>query len=139
PVDSSSTGDEFVAPTWIVGVDGKPIATIGDGDAVVFYNYRGDRPRELARAFIQDDFKGFERGPKLDLFFVAMTEWQKGLCDNVIFFKPEKMTNILGAYLADRGLTQFRSAETEKFPHVTFFFNDYREEPFPGEERGMAS
>ena len=139
PTSSSATGDEFVAPTWILRPDGQPIATIADGDAVVFYNYRGDRPRELAKAFIEDGFSAFDRGPKLDLFFVAMTEWQKGLCPNVLFFKPEKMKNVLGAYLADRGLTQFRCAETEKYPHVTFFFNDYREEPFPGEDRGMAS
>ena len=139
PTSSSATGDEFVAPTWILDDEGRPIATIGDGDAVVFYNYRGDRPRELAKAFIQDDFDGFERGRKLDLFFVAMTEWQKGLCENVLFFKPEKMKNVLGSYLADKGLKQFRSAETEKFPHVTFFFNDYREEPFAGEDRGMAN
>ncbi len=138
PTSSSNVGDEFVPPTWIVDEDGNPTATIGNGDAVVFYNYRGDRPRELAKAFIQDDFDGFDRGEKLDLFFVAMTEWQKGLCENVVFYKPAKMVNVLGSYLADKGLTQFRSAETEKFPHVTFFFNDYREEPFPGEDRGMA-
>ncbi len=138
PTSSSNVGDEFVAPTWIVDDAGKPLATIGNGDAVVFYNYRGDRPRELASAFIQDDFDGFDRGEKLDLFFVAMTEWKKGMCENVVFYKPEKMKNVLGAYLADKGLTQFRSAETEKFPHVTFFFNDYREEPFDGEDRGMA-
>lgn len=138
PSSSSNVGDEFVAPTWIVDDSESPIATIGDGDAVVFYNYRGDRPRELAKAFIEDGFDGFARGPKLDLFFVAMTEWQKGLCENVVFYKPEKMINVLGSYLADKGLKQFRSAETEKFPHVTFFFNDYREEPFPGEDRGMA-
>ena len=139
PTSSSNVGDEFVTPTWIVDDSGNPIATISNGDAVVFYNYRGDRPRELAKAFIQDDFDGFSRSEKRDIFFVSMTEWQKGLCENVVFYKPEKMKNVLGSYLADKGLTQFRSAETEKFPHVTFFFNDYREEPFPGEDRGMAN
>ncbi len=138
PADSSSTGDEFIPPTWIVDADGKPLATIEDGDAVIFYNYRGDRPRELTRAFIEDNFSDFDRGPKLDLYYAAMTEWQKGLCDHVVFMKPEKMKNVLGSYIADQGLKQFRSAETEKFPHVTFFFNDYREEPFDGEDRGMA-
>ncbi|MEM9158047.1 MAG: 2,3-bisphosphoglycerate-independent phosphoglycerate mutase [Verrucomicrobiota bacterium] len=137
PLSDNNIGDEFVTPTWITDENDQPIATIDNGDAVVFYNYRGDRPRELAKAFIQDDFDGFER-EKLDLYFVAMTEWQKGLCENVVFYKPEKMKNVLGSYLEDKGLTQFRSAETEKFPHVTFFFNDYREEPFPGEDRGMA-
>jgi len=139
PTSDSNTGDEFVTPTWIVGEDGSPLATIGSGDAVVFYNYRGDRPRELTKAFIEEDFDGFDRGKKLDLYYVAMTEWQKDLCKNVVFYKPEKMKNVLGSYLAGKGLSQFRSAETEKFPHVTFFFNDYREEPFDGESRGMAN
>ena len=67
-----------------------------------------------------------------------MTEYQKGLCPNVIFLKPEKMESILGAYVSDRGIPQFRCAETEKFPHVTFFFNDYREEPFPLEDRVLV-
>ncbi len=139
PANSSSVGDEFVPPTWVVDDSGEPVATIGDGDAVVFYNYRGDRPREITRAFIEDDFTDFDRGPKRDLFYVAMTEWKKGLCENVVFFKPEKMPNILGNYLASKGLKQFRCAETEKYPHVTFFFNDYTEEPFEGEDWGLAN
>ncbi|MCH6258582.1 2,3-bisphosphoglycerate-independent phosphoglycerate mutase [Puniceicoccaceae bacterium K14] len=138
PVDSSSIGDEFVPPTWIVDENQNPIATISDGDAVVFYNYRGDRPRELARTFLEDDFSEFERGPKLDTFFVAMTEWKKGMCENVVFMKPEKMKNTLGSYLSSKGIGQYRCAETEKYPHVTFFFNDYTEEPFEGEDWGMA-
>ncbi len=139
PSDNSSVGDEFVPPTWIVDDNGDPIATIGNGDAVVFYNYRGDRPREITRAFIEDGFNDFDRGGKLDLFYVAMTEWKKGLCENVVFLKPEKMPNILGSYIASKGLKQFRCAETEKYPHVTFFFNDYTEEPFEGEDWGMAN
>ena len=138
PTDSSSTGDEFVPPTWITDEAGQPIATIGNGDAVVFYNYRGDRPREITRAFIEDYFTDFDRGEKLDLYYTAMTEWKKGLCENVVFYKPAKMPNILGSYIADKGLTQFRCAETEKYPHVTFFFNDYTEETFDGEDWGMA-
>jgi len=138
PLDDSRQGDEFVLPTWVVGEDGKPVATIDDGDSVIFYNYRGDRPRELTRAFIQDDFAEFDRGDKKDIYYVTMTEYQKGLCPNVIFLKPPKMKNILGSYIQDKGLKQFRCAETEKYPHVTFFFNDYREEPFEGEDRGMA-
>lgn len=104
---------------------------------MIFCNFRGDRPRELTRAFIEDAFDGFDRGPKLDIYFATLSEYQKGLCDHIIFFKPEKMEDILGGYLADRGIPQFRCAETEKFPHVTFFFNDYREEPFPGEDRAL--
>ena len=135
PLESSRQGDEFIVPTAIVGEDKEPAGPIQDGDAVIFFNFRGDRPRELTRAFIDDDFDGFDRGEKLDLYYATMTEYQKGLCDNVIFHKPEKMKDILGIYLADKGLRQFRTAETEKFPHVTFFFNDYREEPFDGEDR----
>jgi 2,3-bisphosphoglycerate-independent phosphoglycerate mutase len=135
PLDESRKGDEFVSPTWITGPDGKPVATIANGDAVLFYNYRGDRPREITQAFTQDDFKEFDRGPKLDLFYATMTEYKKGLPVEVILKKPEKMKNILGAYVAEHGIPQFRCAETEKYPHVTFFFNDYREEPFPLEDR----
>ena len=139
PADSSSIGDEFIPPTWIVDENGDPLAPIQNGDTLVFYNYRGDRPREITRAFIEDDFQEFDRGEKLELFYAAMTEWKKGLCENVVFLKPEKMPNILGSYLADKGLNQYRCAETEKYPHVTFFFNDYTEEPFEGEDRGLAN
>lgn len=137
PLDSSRHGDEFVVPTAIVGADGRPIGSVEDGDAVIFFNFRGDRPRELTRAFIEDDFTGFDRGPKRDLYFATLTEYQKGLCPNVVFRKPEKMKHILGSFIADLGIPQFRCAETEKFPHVTFFFNDYREEPFDLEDRAM--
>ena len=138
PVNDSQKGDEFVTPTWVVGADGRPLATIADGDSVVFYNFRGDRPRELCRAFCEDGFDGFDRGAKLDLFFAGLTQYQKGLPVEVILEKPAKMKNILGQYVSDLGLAQFRSAETEKYPHVTFFFNDYREEPFPGEDREVV-
>ncbi|MEN8662919.1 MAG: 2,3-bisphosphoglycerate-independent phosphoglycerate mutase [Lentimonas sp.] len=138
PETEGTKGDEFCPPSAIVGEDGQPIGTIGSGDSVIFFNFRGDRPRELTRAFIQDDFDGFDRGEKLDLYFATLSEYQKGLCENIVFFKPEKMDDILGGYLADKGIGQFRCAETEKFPHVTFFFNDYREEPFPGEDRELV-
>jgi len=137
--NDSQKGDEFVVPTWVVDESGKPVATVADGDAVVFFNFRGDRPRELCRAFCEDDFKGFDRGRKLDLFFAGLTEYQKGLPIETILQKPPKMKNILGEYVAAQGLRQFRSAETEKYPHVTFFFNDYREEPFPGEDRELVA
>jgi len=74
PLDDSRNGDEFILPTWVVNEEGTPVATIGNGDAVVFYNYRGDRPREITRAFIEEGFNEFERGEKLDLFYVAMME-----------------------------------------------------------------
>jgi len=135
PLSATQNGDEFVAATWIVGSDGKPVGTIGNGDAVLFYNYRGDRPREITKAFVLDDFKGFDRGPKLDLYYATMTEYEAGLPVNVISPKPAPLKNILGEVVANAGIAQFRCAETEKNPHVTFFFNNYRAEPFPGEER----
>jgi 2,3-bisphosphoglycerate-independent phosphoglycerate mutase len=135
PLNPSQTGDEFVPATWILGHDGKPVATVADGDAVLFYNYRGDRPREITRAFVLDQFDGFARGRKLDLYYATMTEYESGLPVNVILPKPEKLKNILGQVVSDAGLRQFRCAETEKNPHVTFFFNNYRKDPFPGEDR----
>jgi 2,3-bisphosphoglycerate-independent phosphoglycerate mutase len=137
PLDNSRKGDEFIVPTQITGSDGQPLALIEDGDAVIFFNFRGDRPRELTRAFIEESFDGFDRGGQMDLYFATMTEYQKGLCDKVLFLKPPKMKDILGSYVSDQGISQFRCAETEKFPHVTFFFNDYREEPFEGEDREL--
>jgi 2,3-bisphosphoglycerate-independent phosphoglycerate mutase len=135
PPEPNMTGDEFVTPS-IISDDGiAPRATVKDGDSVIFYNYRGDRPRELTRAFVMETFDGFDRGKKLDLYFATMTAYESGLPVHVAYPKPPKMKNILGDYLAAMGLKQFRCAETEKFPHVTFFFNDYREEPFPGEDR----
>jgi len=139
PLSETQKGDEFVPATWIVGVAGKPIATFDDGDAVLFYNYRGDRPREITRAFVMDDFKDFDRGAKLDLYYATMTEYEEGLPVHVISGKPEKLKNILGEVVSKAGLAQFRCAETEKNPHVTFFFNNYRSEPFPGEDRACPS
>jgi 2,3-bisphosphoglycerate-independent phosphoglycerate mutase len=139
PMSPTQVGDEFVPATWILGSDGKPIATIGDGDGVLFYNYRGDRPRELTKAFVIDGFKEFDRGAKLDLYYATMTEYESGLPVNVVSPKPEKLKNILGEVVSKAGIGQFRCAETEKNPHVTFFFNNYRKDPFPGEERACPS
>jgi 2,3-bisphosphoglycerate-independent phosphoglycerate mutase len=127
PLNDSQKGDEFVPPTWIAGADGKPLATIRDG--------RGDRPRELTKAFVIDGFKDFDRGAKLDLYYATMTEYESGLPVNVISPKPEPLKNILGQVVSAAGIAQFRCAETEKNPHVTFFFNNYRKDPFPGEDR----
>ncbi|MGF1634473.1 MAG: 2,3-bisphosphoglycerate-independent phosphoglycerate mutase [Phycisphaerae bacterium] len=134
PDQPTMQGDEFVSPA-VITENGKPIGTVSDGDSVIFYNYRGDRPRELTRAFTDPAFDGFERPKKLDAHFCTMTRYEEGLPVQVAYAKPPKMKNILGEYLAAKGLKQFRSAETEKFPHVTFFFNDYRDQPFDGEER----
>jgi 2,3-bisphosphoglycerate-independent phosphoglycerate mutase len=139
PLSETQKGDEFVPATAIVGADGKPLASFANGDAVLFYNYRGDRPREITRAFVIDDFKGFDRGPKLDLYYATMTEYEAGLPVHVVSGKPPALKNILGEVVSNAGLGQFRCAETEKNPHVTFFFNNYRSTPYPGEERACPA
>ncbi len=138
PVGPTQKGDEFLPPTRILDA-----GVIADGDSVIFFNFRGDRPRELCKAFMLDDAAwaavqggGFDRAPcPRNLHFATMAEYERGLPVHPIFMRPAKMQGILGQVVSDAGLTQFRCAETEKFPHVTFFFNDYREEPFPGERR----
>jgi 2,3-bisphosphoglycerate-independent phosphoglycerate mutase len=139
PLSETQKGDEFIPATAILGADGKPLATFADGDAVLFYNYRGDRPREITKAFVIDGFKEFDRGPKLDLYYATMTEYEAGLPVNVISGKPPALKNILGEVVSQAGIAQFRCAETEKNPHVTFFFNNYRNEPFPGEDRACPA
>jgi 2,3-bisphosphoglycerate-independent phosphoglycerate mutase len=139
PASPTQRGDEFIPATAIVDEAGKPLATFAHGDAVLFYNYRGDRPREITKAFVSDDFKGFDRGPKLDLYYATMTEYEAGLPVHVISGKPPALKNILGEVVSRAGLKQFRCAETEKNPHVTFFFNNYRSEPFPGEDRACPA
>ncbi len=130
--------DEFIEPTCIVDENNTPIATISDGDGVVFFNFRGDRPREITRAFVSQDFKDFPRNTKAELYFVCMTEYDASIETPVAFPKPPKMKNTLGAYWSSLGLKQFRCAETEKYAHVTFFFNDYTEKPFAGEDRQIV-
>ena len=151
PADGSRFGDEFIEPTFVKDTNGYPLPRIADGDTVIFYNFRGDRPRELCRAFSASKFPfestgkdgikrqmGFDRGKTLDVEFVTMTEYEHGLPVKVAIPKPTKMLNILGSYASDVGLSQFRCAETEKFPHVTFFFNDYRDTPFDREDRTIV-
>ncbi len=135
PIETNMSGDEFVTPSVISDGGNFPRAIMKNNDSVIFYNYRGDRPRELTKAFTAPDFVGFDRGAKLFLYFLTMTAYETGLSVHVAYPKPPKMTNILAEYASDLGLKQFRSAETEKYPHVTFFFNDYRDLPFPGEDR----
>lgn len=130
--------DEFIEPTCIVTGDNESIATIDDGDGVVFFNFRGDRPREITRALIEPNFKEFDRTAKPDIYLVCMTEYDATIPAPVAFPKLPKMKNILGAYWDSLGLKQFRCAETEKYAHVTFFFNDYAEKPFPGEDRQIV-
>jgi len=126
--------DEFVEPRVIVA-NGKPLATIDDGDAVIFFNFRADRARELTRAFTQREFEGFPR-PQLPQLsnYVCLTEYDEtfGL---PVAFPPDSYADLLGEVVASHGLRQLRIAETEKYAHVTFFFNGGREEPFAGEDR----
>jgi 2,3-bisphosphoglycerate-independent phosphoglycerate mutase len=121
--------DEFVQPTVIGDARG-----VRDGDAVIFINFRADRARELTQAFVSDAFAGFARRKPALADFVCMTEYMEGLPVSVAF-PPEPLTHLFGEELAARGLRQLRIAETEKYAHVTFFFNGGREEPYPNEER----
>ncbi|NLC38021.1 MAG: 2,3-bisphosphoglycerate-independent phosphoglycerate mutase [Clostridia bacterium] len=127
--------DEFVVPTVIVDAAGIPKATIQPGDGVVFFNFRADRAREITRAFIEEDFDGFYRpGGFPSVYFVCFTQYDLTFAAPVAF-PPQNLQNTLGEVLSDQGLKQLRIAETEKYAHVTFFFNGGREEPYPGEER----
>lgn len=126
--------DEFVVP-FSVEEDKKAIGVIQDGDSVIFYNFRPDRARELTRAFCDDDFKGFARGKRLNLVYVCFTDYDETIEHKLVAFKKEEITNTFGEFLAAHGKTQARIAETEKYAHVTFFFNGGVEEPNPGEDR----
>lgn len=133
---SKEETDEFVKPLCIVDDGGKPLALIEDGDSVVFFNFRGDRPREITRAFVEgDSFKGFERQARPKVYYVCMTEYDATIPAPVAFPKVTSMPNIGGELFAELGLKQFRCAETEKYAHVTFFFNGGREAPFENEDR----
>ncbi len=126
--------DEFVLPT-IMEENGAPVATIEDGDSVVFFNFRPDRAREITRAFCADDFDGFDRGARKDVTFVTFTEYDATIPNKMVAFKKVELTNTFGEFLANNGMTQARIAETEKYAHVTFFFNGGVEEPNKGEDR----
>ncbi len=124
--------DEFVLPT-VVHNDGKPVATIGANDGVIFFNFRGDRAREITKAFVNREFDGFARD-YLGVNYVAMTQYEEGL-DMTVAFPPQDLQNTLGQILAANNVKQFRVAETEKYAHVTFFFNGGVEDPNPLEDR----
>ena len=126
--------DEFVLP-MVITRDGAPVATVKDGDSVIFFNFRPDRAREITRAFCADEFDGFDREKRLDLTYVCFTEYDVTIPNKVIAFKKVQLTNTFGEYLAAHGKTQARIAETEKYAHVTFFFNGGVEEPNEGEDR----
>ena len=127
--------DEFVKPTVIIE-DGKPVATIGENDGIIFFNFRPDRARELTRSFIDPSFNEFERkNGYFRVKFVSMTQYDATFENLSIAFGPEDLTNTFGEYISKHGKSQLRIAETEKYAHVTFFFNGGVEVPNPGEER----
>ncbi len=126
--------DEFVVP-MVVTENGKPVATINENDSVIFYNFRPDRAREITRAFCADDFDGFDRGKRMNLTYVCFAEYDVTIPNKEIAFKKVEITNTFGEILASKGLKQARIAETEKYAHVTFFFNAGVEEPNEGEDR----
>jgi 2,3-bisphosphoglycerate-independent phosphoglycerate mutase len=136
--DSYANGiyDEFVLPSVIVREDETPVATINDDDAIIFYNFRPDRAIQIARVFTNDDFREFDRGSKVPHIpeFVCMTQFSETV-GGYVAFKPTNLDNTLGEVISQAGLKQLRIAETEKYPHVTFFFSGGREAEFPGEER----
>ncbi|SMO65138.1 2,3-bisphosphoglycerate-independent phosphoglycerate mutase [Melghirimyces algeriensis] len=128
--------DEFVMPTVIVGSDKKPVGLIQSDDAIIFYNFRPDRAIQISLAFTNKDFRGFDRGdgrPE-NLYYVCLTQFSETV-DGYVAYKPTDLDNTYGEVLSQQDLKQLRIAETEKYPHVTFFFNGGREEPFPGEDR----
>lgn len=129
--------DEFVKPTVIMKA-GKPVASITENDSIIFFNFRPDRAREITRTFVDPEFKGFER-PKgfFPVFYVCMTQYDKTLPNVVVAFKPESLTNTFGEYISRLGYKQLRIAETEKYAHVTFFFNGGVESVYEGEDRAL--
>jgi 2,3-bisphosphoglycerate-independent phosphoglycerate mutase len=129
-------GDEFVEPTLIVDDHGQPTGQIGDGDAVIFFNFRPDRARQITRAFTHSAPDGFAQ-PPVDVHFVCMTEYDATLRAPVAF-PPETVRNPIGEVVAKAGLRQLRIAETEKYGHVTYFFNGGREVAFDNEDRALV-
>ncbi len=126
--------DEFIEPTVIVNGE-TPVATIGKHDSVIFYNYRPDRAREITRALVDKEFNEFEVEKDLDLYYVCMTSYDETMPNVHIAFKKEELKNTFGEYISNKGLTQLRIAETEKYAHVTFFFNGGEEKQYKGEDR----
>jgi len=135
-----SVYDEFVMPTVIVDEAGQPNGLVEDHDAVIFFNFRPDRAIQLSQAFTNEEFGGFDRGEKApkDLYYVCLTRFSESI-DGYIAYKPTNLDNTLGEVLQQNGMNQLRIAETEKYPHVTFFFSGGREKEFEGETRVLIN
>ncbi len=133
--DGKFITDEFVLPTVVEGTE-----RISSGDSVIFFNFRPDRAREITRTFVDDAFDGFERkGGRPDVCYVCMTQYDASMPNVEVAFKPESLENTLGEFLSKNNMTQLRIAETEKYAHVTFFFNGGREVMFEGEDRTLVA
>lgn len=130
--------DEFIIPT-VIKKDGNPVATVDNGDSIIFFNFRPDRARQITRAFVDEVFQGFERKKKVNTFYVTMTEYDKTIENTYVAYREKAPNNTLGQYISKKGLSQLRIAETEKYAHVTFFFNGGIEEPFENEDRALIS
>jgi 2,3-bisphosphoglycerate-independent phosphoglycerate mutase len=132
--------DEFVVPTVVTREDGSPVRLVQDNDAIIFFNFRPDRAIQLSTVFTNDGFDGFDRGEKQpkNVFFVSMTVYSDAVKGQVAF-PPKDLVNTFGEVLVQHGLKQLRIAETEKYPHVTFFFSGGRHEELPGETRVLIN
>ena len=127
--------DEFVVPT-VITENGKPLSVVKENDSVIFFNFRPDRAREITRTFVDPDFDGFERkNGFFNLYYVCMTQYDAQMPNVKVAFGPETLVNTFGEYISKHGMTQLRIAETQKYAHVTFFFNGGRETPYDAEER----
>jgi 2,3-bisphosphoglycerate-independent phosphoglycerate mutase len=135
---SAGKTDEFLEPTIILDDQGAPKAVVQDGDAVFFWNFRADRARELTWAFMQDDFDGFERPVRPKISYLTMTVYDASM-DLPVLFKAQTHQHILADVFVEHGITNLRTAETEKYAHVTYFFNGGNEEPFKGEDRRLVA
>ena len=136
--DSYQAGktDEFMLPTVLTDAQGTPVATVKDGDAFIFFNFRADRARQITHAFTDRDFTQFKCAAMPGLHFVTMTQYEENI-RAAVAFKPTSMNQILGQVIAQAGLRQLRIAETEKYAHVTYFFNGGEEKPFAQEDRAL--
>ncbi|HEX6600580.1 MAG TPA: 2,3-bisphosphoglycerate-independent phosphoglycerate mutase, partial [Gemmatimonadaceae bacterium] len=132
--------DEFVIPTAIVNEAGSPVAPMRDGDVVICFNYRSDRMRQIVRSLAQPDFSGFDVRDRPTVSVATMTQYDKTFADWGVrtAFAPQSMANIVGEVISKAGLTNLRTAETEKYAHVTYFFNGGIEPPFAGEDRRLV-